>query len=80
MLDALFSNRSSERMSCKESVIFFSNLAYIPYVRQNHSTFLLIATKNNLKKVISIEVPSQGLLRGKIKIMLKIKKLSKPFQ
>jgi hypothetical protein len=27
--------RISERMSCKESAIFFANLAYIPLTRQN---------------------------------------------
>ena len=38
-------------MSCEELATFFANLADIPYIRQNHSTFELVATKN--KKVIS---------------------------
>ena len=46
-------NKISERMSCQESATFLTNLAYIPYIRQNHSTFELVATKN--KKVISNE-------------------------
>ena len=29
-----------KRMSCEESAIFFSNLAYISHIRQNHTTFL----------------------------------------
>ena len=45
--------RISERMSCEELATFFANLADIPYIRQNHSTFELVATKN--KKVISNE-------------------------
>ena len=44
-------------MSCKETAIFFANLVYIPYIRQNHSTFPPIVTKINPKKVISTEVP-----------------------
>ena len=30
--------RVREKMSCKESAFFFENLAYIPHVRQHHST------------------------------------------
>ena len=43
-------SRISDRMNCKESVIFLANLAYIPHVRQNHSTFPPNATKINLNK------------------------------
>ena len=46
-------SRVSESMGCKESPIFFANLAYIPHIRQIHSTFLPTAIKINLKKVIS---------------------------
>ena len=49
--------RISERMSCEESAISFENIAYIPHIRQNHSTFPDLATKINLRKVISTEVP-----------------------
>ena len=38
-------------MSCKESAIFFTNLAYIPHIKQNHST----STKICLKTLISTE-------------------------
>ena len=41
-------------MSWEESAIFSVNLVYIPDIRQNHST---IASKINLKKIISTEVP-----------------------
>ena len=41
-------------MSYEESAILL--LTYIPY-GQNHSTFPPIASKNNLKKVISTEEP-----------------------
>jgi hypothetical protein len=46
-------SRVSESMGCKESPIFFANLAYIPHIRQNHSTFSPTAIKINLNKVIS---------------------------
>ena len=39
--------RVSEGISCEESAIFFANLAYIPHIRQNYSTFPPIATKIN---------------------------------
>ena len=48
-------SRVSERISCKESPIFFffANLVFIPHIRQNYSIFSPTATKINLKKVIS---------------------------
>ena len=36
--------RVSEIMCCEESDIFFDNIAYITYIRQNHSTFPSIFT------------------------------------
>ena len=39
----------SEIMSCEESVIFFTNLAYIPHIRQNHSTYLLYKSYKKIK-------------------------------
>ena len=39
--------RVSERMSCKESAIFFANRAYTPHIRQHHSTFQPTGTKFN---------------------------------
>ena len=39
------SGRISERMSCEESAIFFANLAHIPHITQNHSTFPSIEKK-----------------------------------
>ena len=45
-------------MSCKRSAIFYTNLAFIPHIRQNHSTFPPVATKINL---ISIKVPGISL-------------------
>ena len=39
------------------------NLAYIPDIRQNHST---IASKINIKKVISTEVPGTGKTFGAV--------------
>ena len=53
------SSRVSETISCEDSAIFFAHLAYIPHVRQNHSTFPPILTKIKAKKVISTEVPGQ---------------------
>ena len=44
-------------MNCEELAIFFVNLAYIPHVRQNYSTFPPISTKIKAKKVIFTEVP-----------------------
>ena len=41
----------------KSQPSFPQNLAYIPQIRQNHSTYSPIARKSNLKKVISTEVP-----------------------
>ena len=44
---------NSEIMSFEESDLFLANLTYITHIRQNHSTSTqLIATKNNLQKVI----------------------------
>ena len=39
------SGRISERMSCEELAIFLTNIAQIPHIRQNHSTFPPIAKK-----------------------------------
>lgn len=47
----------SERLSCKELAILFANLAYIPDIRQNHSTFPHILKKNNPKFFLA-EVPN----------------------
>ena len=65
--------RTSERMSSEESDIFSENLAYISQIRQNHSTFSLIATKNNLKEVISSEEPGMRLSPNISTTFLKIK-------
>ena len=65
----------SERMSGEESDIFFPNLAYIPHIRQNHSTFLPFSTKMYIKKVISTKVPAIRLSPNyicKLKIKNKI--------
>ena len=44
-------------MSYEESAFFFfANIAYIPHIRQNISTFPPITTKINQKKVIPAEV------------------------
>ena len=48
-------------MSCDESVIFFSNPAYIPHITLNLSTFAQIATKINLQEVISTQVAGPGI-------------------
>jgi hypothetical protein len=39
------------RMSWEESVVCFAKLAYIPHIKQNHSTFLPNLTKNGLMKI-----------------------------
>ena len=41
----VFSARVSERMRCKESAIFWKNLAFISHIRQSHSTSLYNSTK-----------------------------------
>ena len=57
-------------MSCKESELFFANLAHI---RQKHSTFQPIATKINLEKVISTEGSGIFLLLNISTIFFKVK-------
>ena len=50
--------RVSERMSCKQLVIFFfPNLGYTSQVIQNHPIFINISTKISKKEVISFEGP-----------------------
>ena len=51
------SGRISERMICEELPIFLTDIAHIPHIRQNHSTFPSVTKENNLKKVISTEMP-----------------------
>jgi hypothetical protein len=46
----------SKRMSFEESDIFFKNLAYIPHIRQNHSTFPPVSTKIYIKCQVSLNV------------------------
>ena len=43
----------SEIMSCEESVIFFTNLAYIPHIRQNHSR-----TQVTISRFLAKYIPS----------------------
>ena len=50
--------RVSERMSCEESAILFTYLAYISHIRQKYSIFP-VSIKANLKKVISTDVSGQ---------------------
>ena len=49
--------RDSNRMSCKQSAMFLSILAYTSHIRENHlSSILHISTKISLKKVVSTQV------------------------
>ena len=43
----------SEIMSCEELVIFFTNLAYIPHIRQNHSR-----TQVTISRFLAKYIPS----------------------
>ena len=64
--NSLHKGGSSEKMSCKESAIFFGNLGYVSNIRQNH---LIFSTKIYLQKVISTEM-LMFLLRAKISTFL----------
>ena len=44
-------------MNYEELAVFFANLAYIPRVRQNYTTFPHISTKIKTKKFVSTKVP-----------------------
>ena len=48
--------RASERIGGKEQAIFFTNLAYISHIRQNHRTFLHSSTKINVRNAIFTKV------------------------
>ena len=52
-------NKISEKMSFDESVIFFSNLAYMAHIRQSPNLFMYISQKKaeTINKVTSTEVP-----------------------
>ena len=54
--------RISEKMSCKEFAIFFTNLAHISHFRQNHLTLPLPLPSTKIGKLCQVFLKYQCLL------------------
>ena len=68
--------RIREKMFCEESAITFCQYAYVPHIRLNHSTFPIISTTINLKKLFQLRCLIQDYYYP---MFLKVSKSQKHF-